>query len=107
MVCCSKAGFNSQVLNDYVNDKLCEIGEKNRLEGFLSYGFSVLMNAFESAEVQAAIEEKKVWVNVPETFARAFKVSRDSWKAEIPFDIAMNAIEKEISRLCEKYGWEK
>lgn len=106
MVRCGRFGFElSEELISYVTEKLAMLEEKTNIEGFVSDRLDIMMAAFESAEVQDLIEKNKVYVNVPEPFLSFFNVTPEKrWKADIPFSVAVGAIDREISSLYNEYG---
>lgn len=104
MVRCTAYGFSSEELHGYIVEKLNVLEEKTNVEGLTASSLDIMMAAFESAEVQALIEKRKVYVKVPEPFLRVFNVRPESWKADIPFSAVVGAIDRELSSLYKEYG---
>ena len=101
---CLRSGFSSKELDEYVDKKLIALEEKTNIEGLTADIVSIMMGAFKSAEVHEQIEKRKVYAKVPDRFIRVFRVAPGSWHADIPFDVALNAIDKELSALYDRYG---
>lgn len=107
MVLCTRAGFASEEIREYVMDQLTNIAGKTHYDSLDDEILPVMMNAFESADVQAIIAEKKVCVNIPENCSKVFRVSPVGWKAEIPYTAVISAIDVELDKLRRRYGLEE
>lgn len=105
---CLRSGFVSKELSEYVDKKLIALEEKTNVEGITADNLIIMIDAYKSAEVQEQIEKRKVYAKVPEPFLQVFHTAPESWHADIPFSVALSAVNKALSALYERYGvsWE-
>lgn len=104
---CSRLGFPLEI-EKYAAEKLYALQAKTNYEDLVSYHLIVVMlDAFESIEIQKLVESRKVFPNVPEKVKAAFRLEWDKvWYADIPRTDAIMAIDRELSKVYSKYGFE-
>lgn len=105
MVRCGRFGFISDELYQYTLEKLISFEEKSNIEGLTSSVYDVLQMAFERSDVQTLVNNSKSEVKVPDEFLQAFRLKTGTvWEANIPYDAALSAVDKELYAMAERYG---